>query len=104
MKTNLSWAAGLYEGEGTVSFMNTRGYSYPLIQLSMTDKDVVQRFGDEIGYGKMYQLKTLPSGKECWRWAVGAKKEVRAVMAMLLPHLGTRRAHKALDVLDYLEC
>ena len=99
MKT-IEWAAGLFEGEGTIC-QNKAGTNF--VQLTMTDKDVVEMFGEAIGCGKLYQLATLKSGKESWRWSVHRKQDVRNVLAKMLPHFGNRRAHRALDCLDNIE-
>jgi hypothetical protein len=97
---SLEWAAGLFEGEGTfvVNKAKTR-----FLQLTMTDEDVIDSFGQAIGLGKKYQLKQLKSGKDVWRWSIHRKADVVAAIEKLLPHLGNRRAYKALNILDDLE-
>ena len=100
MKT-IEWAAGLFEGEGTIT--KNRSNSYYL-QLSMVDKDVVEMFLETLGVGKFYELKAVTiTGKTIYRASIHKIKDVRAVLTKFLPHLGNRRAHKALDCLDILD-
>ena len=73
------------------------------LQLTMTDEDVIDAFGEAVGVGKKYQLKPLKSGKDVWRWSIHRKADVIAVTEKLLPFLGNRRAYKALNILDDLE-
>jgi hypothetical protein len=72
----------------------------------MTDKDVVTAFAEVVGYGnvnpKKYRSKPA-HWKDQWEWAVCKQSEVRRILSALLPHLGNRRAYKALNILDDLE-
>jgi hypothetical protein len=40
---DLSWLAGLLEGEGTFSATQTQGHNYPVLKVSMCSEDVVMR-------------------------------------------------------------
>ena len=99
MKT-IEWASGLFEGEGTI-VQNAAGTNY--LQITMVDEDVIDMFGATVGRGKKYQLSPLKSGKDVWRWSIHRKEDVRNVLSRMLPHLGNRRAHRALDALDNIE-
>lgn len=46
-----AWAAGLFDGEGSVSLT---GDDRLLLQLKMTDEVTVRRFCDAVGFGKVY--------------------------------------------------
>ena len=101
--TQIAWAAGLFEGEGCMSFDD----NLARIKLSMTDKDVVERFA------KIFNLKAngpyYYSGHRSHYkpyYVTNSKKQsvVRDIVSTLLPYFGDRRAHKALDILDHLEC
>jgi hypothetical protein len=102
MKT-IEWATGLFEGEGSITHDNGR----PQISLEMTDKDVVEAFAEVVGVGKVngpYRRSNKPDYyKPTYKWKIKAKADVRKVLSMMLPNLGTRRAHRALDALDYIE-
>ena len=99
MKTNIPWAAGLFEGEGCI---HQRTDGYYMLQLRMTDYDVVQAFRDVFGVGNIV-TEEHADRKDAYRWTMGKRSEVRRILDLMLPYFGNRRAHKALDCLDDLE-
>ena len=55
-ETEIAWAAGLFEGEGSIGFRGgSRGYVYAYLnlQLRSTDQDVVYRFHQIISEGNV---------------------------------------------------
>ena len=102
--TQLAWAVGLFEGEGCITFRD-KAHKKPYLKMSMTDFDVIRKFHKLIGRGN---LDYIPKRKAHWQdqlqWRMGGKQNVRYVLGLFLPHLGDRRAHKALDILDLIEC
>ena len=46
----IAWAAGLFEGEGSISVRNGK----PIMQLKMCDGEVVERFQAVVRLGKVY--------------------------------------------------
>ena len=96
----IAWAAGLFEGEGTI----TTSQKWPVLALSMTDRDVVKRFYDIIGCGYLYEIPARQAHhKPQLKWKVGSASDVRNVLNKLLPFFGDRRAYKALNTLDTIE-
>ena len=95
----LMWAVGLYEGEGSTFISEKKS----VIKLGMTDKDVIERFHETVGFGWI-AVEPRENCKTMYVWRSKKKDNNRKLLAEMLPHLGDRRAHKALDVLDYLEC
>ena len=104
MSTQHAWAAGLFEGEGCIT--TSSNGTYPSLQLEMTDKDIVDRFASIMGVGNVRykDRKDKPSWKPTYRWTIQRKAEVVRILSMFLPYFGDRRAHKALDILDNIEC
>lgn len=97
------WAAGLFEGEGSighkVAHRGTRTYKYPRLQLAMTDEDVVRRFHEVVGEGRVNgPYRNQADFKPYWAWAAQNSAAER-VMARLLPHLGARRSARWAEVL-----
>src|SRR5688572_3330290 len=99
--TDLAWAAGLFEGEGTVCTRRARAvhgarglYASHLAALVMTDEDVVRRFAKIIRVGKVYGPYGPYGGstKVIWRWQANGTAAVEEVKKQLLPMLGERRA------------
>ena len=104
----IEWAAGLFEGEGCIYKGNqTKAPHNPYFQLTlgMTDLDVVQAFADLMDCGSVITSDRKDRGwKTMYTWRVSKTSHVRDILDKLLPHFGNRRAHKALDILDYIEC
>jgi hypothetical protein len=96
----LAWAAGLFEGEGTISWFKLRGRPDSIkvsVALSMTDEDVVIKFANIMGFGKVkgpYQPQ--PSSRKVrWVWEVQNFRECLKAINILYPYMGMRRAAKA---------
>jgi hypothetical protein len=97
----LAWAAGLFEGEGSIG--QSRGY--PRLQLASTDEDVVRRFQSVVNGGAVHgpYPSRGPTGstrqdyKVHWRWGATGRP-ARAIMALLLPWLGKRRMERWTEV------
>jgi hypothetical protein len=103
MDLQIAWAAGLFEGEGCIT--DITGPNNPLLQMTMTDKDVMEKFVSIVGYGKVTKVNKSasyqkPHWKDQWKWAVRKKSEVQRILLMFLPYFGQRRACKALDAFD----
>jgi hypothetical protein len=60
---DVSWLAGLLEGEGTFTATRTQGHDYPVLKVSMCSEDIVTRaariFGAE-------SVTVHPPGREGW--------------------------------------
>ena len=95
-----AWAAGLFEGEGCISFV--RDHSVYL-QLVMTDQDVVERFAGIVGVGTTKQLASRSSKhRTVYSWGVYNKADAGRVLAMLIEYFGERRKTKAIEGLTRL--
>ena len=95
----IAWAAGLFEGEGSIVSFGARKHQRSLT-LAMTDEDVVFRFAAIFGVGKVYGPYSYKNDsnrrrehhKQYWRWSVSDKEGVTTVAKMLLPFMGQRRS------------
>lgn len=99
MVTNkIAWAAGLFEGEGTLT-LNGKTKS-PRLKLSMTDFDVVRRFAAivKVGHLCVWKDKNRRYQKQLC-WYTGKKTDVIRVTELLLPYFGERRTKQAARVL-----
>lgn len=105
MSNQLAWAAGLFEGEGS---MGLKGFGpprkdgtkklYPRMTLVSTDKDVVERFRDYMQCGTAYYRKPQKGGhKPSWVWEVNSKS-ARESINKIYPYLCGRRQAKAREV------
>ena len=98
-RENIAWAAGLFEGEGSISIKPQTAQ----LHLAMTDEDVVRKFHAIVGMGNVYGPgidKRKPHYKPSWRWAVGGSKKSQALLAAFWPFLGARRQAKARDAIS----
>lgn len=89
----VAWAAGLFEGEGCFgSYPRGRKHGTQA-RLSMTDRDVVERFAKIVGMGTVRGPvdRGNKEWKPIWEWYVQRASEVRAVVALFRPWLGERR-------------
>lgn len=93
--TDLSWLAGLLDGEG--SFFKGKNNGLARIECQMTDEDTIAKAARlmGVGYGKR---KPLPGRKTIYRLALtGPRAEI--VMRELTPLMGTRRQQQIRDAL-----
>lgn len=90
-----AWAAGLFEGEGSV--INAAGR----LSVKMTDEDVVRRLHSIVGgrvYGP-YSYDTQVDGsvrKPAWMW-VSDGADPGAILRRWWPWLGARRRERAIE-------
>lgn len=97
----VAWAAGLFDGEGCIAAKQAgkRG-SGAQLRLGMNDLDVVERFRDVVGCGKIYAHKPgTGSTKPCHTWYVYEATFVIEILEMLLPWFGERRRAKAIETI-----
>jgi hypothetical protein len=102
----LAWAAGLFDGEGTIC--TTKGNSPNRLRIymavAMADEEVVNRFFSALGIGKVEALGArTPKHKSIWRWRVWTRDTVRDSFLLLEPYLSApKRAQgfHALGVFD----
>jgi predicted XRE-type DNA-binding protein len=91
---SLAWAAGLFEGEGTITPKHGKGMDHRYqAAVIMTDEDVVRRFGVAVKIGKVYgpYQPTNPRAKPIWRWTTTKNSEVEELYALIGERLGERR-------------
>jgi hypothetical protein len=101
---DITWAAGLFEGEGSIDIKKSRGYEYLRLQLASTDEDIIRKFHYIVGLGSVFgPYGPYKTGlKQQWRWHISNKK-ADSVLSCLLPYLGDRRTAKALEIRKYFD-
>lgn len=99
-KNGIEWAAGLFEGEGSITFgkIKERSNSWRFqLTMSMSDKDVLEAFAKAVNCGKV--LGPYPGQrdghKERYNWHVQNSRDCLFVIGQLYPYLGKRRKEKA---------
>lgn len=104
-EAKLAWAAGLFEGEGSITpFGRVRKDGSRLWRLCMgsTDLDVLHRlqavFGGRL-FGPFVRTNRA-SHKPMWTWALYPQAEVEETLARMVPFLCERRAERAHEALE----
>jgi hypothetical protein len=97
--TDLAWAAGFIDGEGTISLrlhVNTQGntYIYPTLQAANTNVEMLQELRYMFG-GSIHAVKQVDGRKRVHRWTCGSRQSVEAIR-LLLPYLKLKRPQAAL--------
>lgn len=95
--TDVAWAAGLFEGEGSISRTSVRR----ALQLGTTDRDVRDHFAEVMGVGKRWTQVRPGKRKPLHWWAVYAWDDCVEVLTLIRPYLGERRAERADDLLAH---
>ncbi len=91
---DISWLAGLIEGEGSFLTCNTS----PCISLQMTDKDIIERAARLLGV-TVRGPYVYGSNKPTWTCRVYGQRAAGWIMT-LWTFMGTRRREKMLEVLE----
>lgn len=105
----VAWAAGLFEGEGSIVHFRVaaptaarpdyRKWKRGLL-LGMTDADdVVRRFHDLVGVGRVRRQPGKAAHSDVWIWEVTRWMDTEPLLRVLLPHFGDRRSEAALALL-----
>ena len=93
--SDLSWLAGLLDGEG--SFFRGKNSGLARIECQMTDEDVIARAAKltGVGYGRR---EVKPGRKTLFRLALSGPR-AEFVMRELAPMMGTRRQQQIREAL-----
>jgi hypothetical protein len=103
-----AWSAGLFEGEGciTTATHNHKAtgvtYKYPVLQMNMTDQDVMERFAEIVECGTLRGPLTHKNTnyKPFWNWSVGRRQHVERLMGSWEPWLHARRKARYLELCE----
>jgi len=91
MDAQTYWLAGLLEGEGSFMKGPPSNPSKPVVQIQMTDEDIVARAADLMGAQKYYAIRRQQAHhKDAWQVRVTGARAV-ALMRLLRPLMGIRR-------------
>lgn len=95
----LAWAAGLFEGEGCIGIVKKKGKSQSVrLQLSSTDRDVLDRFQSVMGFGAIRDASGSPSFQPHWKskftWATAQRDHVVWFAENIGPMLCERRSSR----------
>ena len=98
---NAGWIAGLFEGEGCI-YKDPRCNSWRLT-INMTDQDVLEKFANAVGIGKVTTTTKKPGYKDMYTWTLSRRADVRQILEQMLPWLGFRRGYAAQNCIDAID-
>ena len=109
-KLDLSYCAGLFDGEGSVLIKKynkhngrRRYWTWAIsMEMSMVDINILQYFASTVGFNKLYFKPKHGLGtKDQWRWRVTYRQAER-VARLLLPYSKVKHA-KILQVVQHYD-
>lgn len=95
----IAWAAGLFEGEGSIALHPQLKGKRRALFLGMTDLDVLRTFQAVVGAGVIRVMVVRGNRKPAWRWEVQSWAEVDGIGRMFLPYLHARRRARMEELL-----
>lgn len=105
-RTELAWAAGFWDGEGSAYLSGAldRATRHPQARINQSSTagipEVLTRFRQVLGFGRV-QGPYLEEGKEpLFRWVVSSQDEVRQTFGALAPWLGEVKLAQFAELLD----
>lgn len=97
----LAWCAGLFEGEGSIT-LRTDNHLRLNASLGSTDLDVLTRFHEYMGIGKIlgpYSYKNS-NYKQYWQWKIYSINDFMVFTSKIGHMLGERRSARLQEVLS----
>jgi predicted DNA-binding protein (UPF0251 family) len=102
MFDEFSWAVGLFEGEGSISFSrNYAGHRYPRISIAMSDLDVIQRFAHVFPGGGHSQERG--TNKMIHRYMIQSRDGIETFLLQLQPYLSEKKSAECAEALALIE-
>lgn len=96
------WAAGLFEGEGTICPVKSGTTTSLRIAIGMCDKDVLDRFLAIVGVGHIngpYAGKKV-NHRPTYFWRCGRREEQIQFINRIWPYLSQRRRQQVIDAYE----
>jgi len=88
--TDLAWAAGVVDGEGSIGAYTNGASAYVLsLQVGNTDFRMVSKLHDMFG-GSLRETNPCASGRTYWQWKINAQKAGEAIR-LIMPYLVTKK-------------
>lgn len=92
----VAWAAGLFDGEGTI-LINEHGIR---VCLHMTDLDILETMKSNFGGSLIPCKKAKDHYKDSWKWYLSNNKDTCDFLKIILPFLHSRRKDKAAQAIS----
>lgn len=97
-----AWAAGLFEGEGSI-YVRRIPPAYVQLTIVSTDRDVLARFAEIAGAGLVrLAVPATADHKAQYRWHTARRADAARILGELRPWFGERRGARADEALAWL--
>lgn len=99
----VSWAIGLFEGEGCIFVGTHYGYDYARVSIGMTDRDIIERFACIVPGGGSINLKRGGSSKPLYHYEINRREVVEEFLRTIRPFLSKKKTTEcdlALSTID----
>lgn len=100
----LAWAAGFYEGEGTITGSRSHNKFYLRMRVTQVHKDVIDRFHAAVKIGRVFgpytNRKDSLGKKPIYGWEVTKISDVECVLKLLWGNLSSRRKEQAIGIIE----
>lgn len=99
----LAWAAGFFDGEGSVGCYHKvhRNTMEIRIHIAQTDPYVLWRFYDAVGFGNVTGPYTRnPKHSPQWAYQLGRLSEIKSVFLLLEPYLSPVKIEQFVKAID----
>ena len=95
----LAWAAGTFEGEGTVTITRSgaRGYTRPMVMLTSTDPEMVNVFNVRWP-GRIYAHQPKGNSKVAHTWSLNVRPAIARFLWDISPFLKTDRVRRKAEL------
>lgn len=107
-ETEIAYLAGIFDGEGCLGYHGTirsdtnKPRDNWVIELQMSDEDVVKRFADYID-NSIRICKKLDNRKQIWRTQTGKRDSIFRIVCDFYPYLSARRREKCDEFIAWYE-
>ena len=98
-KAEWAWLAGIYEGEGCLTFV---GKNSATLHIGMTDRDIIDRAREVAGSVGFTYVEPRGDKKTLYAWRVQKVEDLVPLLTRLRPWLGQRRGEKVDAALERL--
>lgn len=89
-KTDLAYAAGIVDGEGSISLHHNRNNNAMALRVRITSTDEWLCLWFKLYFGGSISVETTSRNKPCFKWIIGCKK-AGEFLSLMLPYLHIKK-------------
>jgi hypothetical protein len=92
IRYELSYLAGIIDGEGCVKFRETKSGHYFRMQVNMTDEPTIDWLQDNFGGRKYFSSRVKYKCKDLWMWELNGDRAIE-LYKRIAPFLRIKRVY-----------